>query len=139
MPDYQPIIDQMKAAYGVRVRRWRRSMSGVATRLRYPDGREEAWIESPYPKTPVSLAIFLHEIGHHAVGFGRFPTRAEEEYRVWVWALSTMRRLGIPPDQRTLRRVDRSMRHAVGKALRRGVKRLPAELTPYLPDTHRRT
>lgn len=124
----------MKATYSVRIRKWRRSMSGVAIRLRFRDGREEAWIEAPYPKTRISLAIFLHEVGHHAVGFGRFPTRAEEEYRVWLWALGTMRELGIEPDARTLRRFERSMRHAVGKAVRRGVKRLPAEMLRFLPD-----
>lgn len=108
-------------------------MSGVAWRLRYPDGREESWLESPFPKTRISLAIFLHEIGHHAVGFNRFPTRAEEEYRVWVWALEKMRELGIEPDARTLRRFERSMEYAVGKAVRRGVKRLPVELVRFLP------
>jgi hypothetical protein len=133
MADYGPIVDEMKARYGVRVRRWRKSMSGVAFRLRHPDGREEAWIESPMPKTRISLAIFLHEIGHHAIGFSRFPTRAEEEYRVWLWALETMRSLGIEPDARTLRRFERSMQYAVGKAVRRGVKRLPADMLRFLP------
>lgn len=108
-------------------------MSGVATRLRYPDGREEAWIEAPFPKTPVSLAIFLHEVGHHAIGFGRYGTRAEEEYHVWLWALNTMKNLGVRPDTRTLRRFERSMQHAVGKALRRGAKCLPPELTRFQP------
>lgn len=124
----------MKRAYGLRIRKWRRTMSGVAFRVRYRDGSEVAWIESPYPKTPISLSIFLHEVGHHAVGWGKFSTRCEEEYRVWLWALAKMRELGVEPDERTLRRFDRSVRYAVGKAVRRGVKRLPVDLLPYLPQ-----
>jgi hypothetical protein len=131
--DFSPIVDQMKAAYGVRVRKWRKSMSGVAWRIRYPDGRTESWIESPFPKTRLSLAIFLHEIGHHAVGWGVYRLRCEEEYRVWLWALAKMRELGIEPDARTLKRFERSMQYAVAKAVRRGVKALPVDLIPYLP------
>ncbi len=122
----------MKRTYGLRVRKWRRSMSGVAFRVRYRDGTEAAYIESPLPKTPISLAIFLHEVGHHAIGFGRFRTRCEVEYRVWVWALAKMRELGIEPDARTLRRFDRSMRYAVAKAVRRGMRSIPVELVQYL-------
>ena len=133
MADYGWIVDRMKLEHAVRVRRWRKTMSGVAWRLRYPDGREESWIEAPYPKTRISLSIFLHEIGHHAVGWNRFSTRAEEEYRVWVWALEKMREIGVQPDARTLRRFERSMEYAVGKAVRRGVKRLPVELIRFLP------
>lgn len=124
----------MKAAYGVRVRRWRKAMSGVAWRVRHPDGREERWIESPFPKTRISLAIFLHEIGHHAVGWGVYRLRCEEEYRVWVWAIAKMRELGVEPDARTLTRFERSMKYAVAKAVRRGVKRIPGDLVRFLPE-----
>lgn len=133
VPDYSTIVEDMKRTYGVKVRKWRRSMSGVAWRLRFPDGRVQQWIEAPYPKTRISLAIFLHEIGHHAVGFGVYKLRCEEEYRVWVWALDKMRELGIEPDERTLRRFERSMQYAVGKAVRRGLKALPVELVRFLP------
>ncbi len=124
----------MKAAHGVRVRRWRKSMSGVAFVMRCRDGTTTNWIESPYPKTNISLAIFLHEIGHHAVGFGVYRLRCEEEYRVWLWALAKMRELGIEPNDRTLTRFERSMRYAVAKACRRGVKAIPADMVRYLPE-----
>jgi len=124
----------MKQRYAVRVHRWRRSMSGCAWRVHYSDGRSINWIEAPFPKTPISLSIFLHEVGHHAIGFETFRKRCEEEYHVWLWAISQMRELGITPDRRVTERFDRSMRYAVGKAIRRGVKALPEPLHQYLPE-----
>jgi len=43
-----------------------------------------------------------------------------------------MRRLGLQPDERLLKRVDLSMRYAVAKAVRRGIKTLPAPLMEYV-------
>ncbi|MEO6437396.1 MAG: hypothetical protein ABIP55_16755, partial [Tepidisphaeraceae bacterium] len=124
-PDYPQITDDVKTCYDVRVRKWRRSMSGCAWRVYYHDGRVINWIEAPVPKTPISLAIFLHEVGHHVIGFDRYRRRCEEEYHVWVWAIGKMRQLGVEPDARVHRRVELSMRYAVGKAMRRGIKELP--------------
>ena len=131
MPDFTPIVEQMKARYGVRVRRWRRTMSGCAWRVDYDDGRSINWIEAPVPRTPISLAIFLHEVGHHAIGFDRYKRRCEEEYHVWVWAIDRMRELGVEPDDRVTRRFELSMRYAVGKAVRRGMKTLPEPLQRF--------
>jgi hypothetical protein len=134
VPNYLPIIGVMKCRHDIRVRRWRRTMSGCAWRVYYSDGRVINWIESPFPKTPISLAIFLHEVGHHAIGFETFRKRCEEEYHVWIWALQRMRELGVMPDKRVENRFERSMRYAVGKAMRRGAKALPEPLHQYLPD-----
>jgi hypothetical protein len=134
VPNYLPIIAVMKRRHDIRVRRWRRTMSGCAWRVYYSDGRVINWIESPFPKTPISLAIFLHEVGHHAIGFETFRKRCEEEYHVWLWALQRMRELGVMPDKRVEHRFERSMRYAVGKAMRRGAKALPEALHQYLPD-----
>jgi hypothetical protein len=133
MTDYAHIVRRMKHRHDVRIRKWRRNMSGCAWRVYHHDGRVINWIESPYPKTPVSLAIFLHEVGHHVIGFERFKVRCEEEYHVWKWALAEMRRLGVEPDERVQRRYERSMQYAVGKALRRGLKRLPRPLLRFSP------
>ena len=32
----------------------------------------------------LSLAVFLHEVGHHVIGFDRYKQRCEEEYHVWA-------------------------------------------------------
>ena len=133
MADYTTIVEQMKQRHQVRVRRWRRNMSGCAWRVDYDDGRSINWIEAPVPRTPVSLAIFLHEVGHHVIGFERFKRRCEEEYHVWRWAIDQMRELGVDPDERVERRFELSMRYAVGKALRRGIKQLPADLMQFAP------
>ena len=128
------IVREMKARYGVRVRRWRGHMSGCAWRVKYADGRTINWIEAPYPKTPISLAIFLHEVGHHAIGFDRYKVRCEEEYHVWLWTMEQMHKMGVEPDDRVQQRFDRSMQYAVAKAIRRGVKRLPEPLMRFAND-----
>ena len=133
MRDYKAIVERMKEQYEIRVRKWRRSMSGCAWRVCFADGRTINWVESPVPRTPISLAIFLHEVGHHAIGFGTYKRRCEEEYYVWQWAIAKMRQLGIEPDERVHRRVEMSMRYAVGKALRRGIKDLPSPLKQFSP------
>jgi hypothetical protein len=133
MQDFSHIVEQMKSRHDLRVHRWRRSMSGCAWRVYHHDGRVVNWIESPVPKTPISLAIFLHEVGHHAIGFDTYRKRCEEEYHAWQWALREMRRVGVEPDQRVWRRFNLSMQYAVGKAVRRGVKRLPETLCQFLP------
>jgi hypothetical protein len=119
MPDFDSIVRDVKARHGVRVRRWRRQMSGCAWRVDYSDGRQIRWIEAPYPKTPISLAIFLHEVGHHAIGFDCYPVECEEEYHVWLWALAQMRHYGVAPDAAVDRRFERSMQYAVNKEFRR--------------------
>jgi hypothetical protein len=45
-----------------------------------------------------------------------------------------MRLLGVEPDQRVWRRFQLSMRYAVGKAMRRGIKALPEPLLQFLPQ-----
>lgn len=134
MRDLSRIVNQTKRKHQIRVRRWRKNMSGCAWRVYHHDGRVVNWIESPFPKTPISLAIFLHEVGHHVVGFNTYKKRCEEEYHVWMWALREMRRCGVEPDERVHRRFEASMQYAVRKALRRGVKQLPDLLHPFLPQ-----
>ena len=131
MTDFTPIVTQMKRRYAVRVRRWRPNMSGCAWRVSYDDGRQINWIESPLPRTPISLAIFLHEVGHHVIGFETYKRRCEEEYHAWTWALTEMRRLGITADERVLRRVRLSLEHALDKAVRRGLTIVPEPLQQY--------
>lgn len=124
----------MKRRFDLRIHRWRKSMSGCAWRVYYHDGRVINYIEAPVPKTPISLAIFLHEVGHHAIGFNTYKKRCEEEYHVWVWALNEMRSMGIEPDARVHKRFQLSMQYAVGKAVRRRVKDLPEPLLQFLPQ-----
>ncbi|MCU0688701.1 MAG: hypothetical protein MUE97_03020, partial [Phycisphaerales bacterium] len=83
---YDAVTRAMLAQYGIKVRKWRTSMSGVAYELKYRDGTIKRLIESPYPKSPMSAAIFLHEIGHHAIGFHTYKPRCLEEYHAWKWS-----------------------------------------------------
>jgi hypothetical protein len=134
MAEFESIVEEMKSRYDIRVRRWRSSMSGKAWRVYYHDGRAVNWVESPKPKTPISLAIFLHEVGHHVIGFEKYRRRCEEEFYVWMWALNEMREHGVEPDEKVHRRVEMSMQYAVEKAMRRGIKQIPELLLRYLPN-----
>src|SRR4028118_745191 len=100
MADFAPIVRLMKDRHGVRVRRWRRTMTGCAWRVYYHDGRVINWIEAPCPRSPISLSIFLHEVGHHVIGFDTYRLRCEEEYHAWQWSVAEMRRCGVDPDEK---------------------------------------
>lgn len=128
---YDDILQHMLSTYGVRVRKWRSSMSGLAWCVTYADGTVARLIEAPKPKSPLSLAIFLHEIGHHAIGFDTYKPRCLEEFHAWQFALRQMEALGVPPTQRVHTRVRRSLQYAVAKARRRGIKSIPAELAEF--------
>jgi hypothetical protein len=132
---YDALIAEMKKAYGVRVRKWRSSMSGCAWEVHYANGNISRLIETPYPKGPMSCAIFLHEIGHHAIGFGVYRPRCLEEYHAWKWSLDTMREKGFNVTANVEKRMADSLRYALNKALRRGLKQVPGELVPYLRKT----
>ena len=128
---FEAIVNRMKSEHAVRVKRWRKQMSGCAWSVRHANGRQVNWIESPLPRTPISLAIFLHEVGHHVIGFKKYKKRCEEEYHVWMWAIDQMRAFGVEPDEKVIRRFERSMQYAVGKAMRRGMKSLPEALRQF--------
>lgn len=114
-------------------------MSGMAWEVRYRDGTIARLIESPRPRGPMSVAVFLHEIGHHAIGFGRYRPRCLEEYHAWRFAIEAMEKEGILVSEGVKRRMARSLEYAVAKAARRGIRSLPQELAPYAkPLTPRR-
>ena len=130
---YDSLVEEMRRRYGIRVNRWRQSMTGCAWEVRYADGGSARLVEAPYPKGPMSAAIFLHEVGHHAIGLGKYSPRCLEEYYAWMWALKTMGEFDITITDGVKKRLAQSLRYAVAKAVRRRLKRLPVELHPYLP------
>jgi hypothetical protein len=130
---YDAMVRTMLAKYDIRVRKWRSSMSGIAWYVTYKDGRVQRLIESPKPKGPMSAAIFLHEVGHHAIGFNVYKPRCLEEYHAWQFSLKEMELHGLNITDGVRRRVHRSLRYAVAKAQRRGIKSVPQELQAYLP------
>ncbi|MEM7228969.1 MAG: hypothetical protein AAF432_09160 [Planctomycetota bacterium] len=129
---YDQLVTDMKAQYGLRVRKWRTNSSGCAWEVHYKDGTITRLIESPYPRGPMSCAIFLHEVGHHAIGFGTYRLRCLEEYHAWRWSLETMRELNFNVTTSVENRMHDSLYYAVVKAHRRGLKRLPEELVPFV-------
>ncbi|MEO1585150.1 MAG: hypothetical protein AAFR96_11360 [Planctomycetota bacterium] len=128
---YPLMTRAMLSRYKIRVRKWRSSSSGVAWEVRYTDGSLSRLIESPRPRGPMSAAIFLHEVGHHAIGFHTYTPRCLEEYHAWMYSLQQMEAWEISITDRVRERVHDSLHYAVCKARRRGLKKLPAELAPY--------
>lgn len=128
---YDELARRMLTTHRIRVRKWRSSMSGVAWQVAYADGAISRLIEAPRPRGPMSCAVFLHEIGHHVIGFGVYRPRCLEEYHAWRWALETMQAEGLNVTDAVRGRMAESLEYAVWKARRRGLKRLPAELEPY--------
>lgn len=129
---YDAVTRAMLAKYDIRVRKWRSSMSGLAWYVTYRDGRVQRLIEAPRPKGPMSAAIFLHEVGHHAIGFNVYKPRCLEEYHAWQFSLREMERQGLNITDAVRRRVKRSMQYAVAKARRRGIREIPVELHEYV-------
>jgi len=129
---YDAVVVEMKSTYGIRVRKWRNSSSGVAWELHDRAGNVSRLIEAPYPRGPISCAIFLHEIGHHAIGFRTYRPRCLEEYHTWAWALEAMRSRGLNVTPAVEHRMHDALHYAIEKARRRGLKRLPQELVPFL-------
>jgi hypothetical protein len=130
---YDALVRDMKQVHGVRVVRWRSSTSGCAWQVHYADGSTARLIESPYPRGPMSCAVFLHEIGHHAIGFGTYRPRCLEEYHAWRWSFEAMIEQGFNVTEAVRRRRDEALHYAIRKAVRRGLKRLPVELAPFVP------
>jgi uncharacterized NAD(P)/FAD-binding protein YdhS len=128
---YDAVVEHMLAKHQVRVRKWRTSMSGVAWYVTYRDGRRVNLIESPRPKGPMSAAVFLHEIGHHAIGFDVYKPRCLEEYHAWKFSLEAMEAHGLNITDAVRVRMHRSLHYAVAKAKRRGIKKIPVELEPF--------
>ena len=130
---YDALVELMLERHDIRVRRWRTAMSGVAVLVRHRDGRTERLLVAPYPRGPMSVAVFLHEVSHHAIGVGMIRPRCLEEWAAWRMALAMMREHGVNVTPPVERRMQRSLELAVRRAVRRGMRRLPAELVPYCP------
>lgn len=128
---YETMTADLLEAHSIRVRRWRSSMSGIAWEVRYRDGTVRRMIEAPRPKGPMSAAVFLHEIGHHVIGFNVYRPRCLEEYHAWAWAIREMEARGVGVTDAVRYRMHQSLAYAVAKARRRGLRVLPEELAPY--------
>ncbi len=138
---YAVLVRDLLAEHEIKVRRWRTSMSGIAWQVRYRDGTVRRMIESPKPKGPMSAAVFLHEVGHHAIGFNVYRPRCLEEYHAWAWAVREMEARGVEVTDAVKYRMHQSLAYAVGKARRRGLRVLPSELEAFaepLPWRRRR-
>lgn len=125
--DYAELVRELKTRYKISIRQWRDHMAGHAYELTYQDGTIKRLIAAPRPRSPVSAAIFLHEVGHHAIGFRRYASRCLEEHYVWQWTFREMEARGIPITHQVMRHFRRSMYHYVKRSQQRR-EHVPAEL-----------
>ena len=125
--NYRELIREVKERYKISVIKWRRHMTGIAYELAYPDGTIKRLIEAPKPRGPVSAAIFLHEVGHHAIGFKRYKPRCLEEHYVWQWTFREMESRHIPITPGVTKHFKLSMYHYVTRC-RRAHETVPHEL-----------
>ncbi len=128
--NYQGLVRELKGHYKISIRKWRTHMAGHAYELTYRDGRIKRLISAPRPRSPVSAAIFLHEVGHHAIGFRRYASRCLEEHYVWQWTFREMEARGIPITHRVMRHFRRSMYHYVKQSHERR-QHVPPELAHF--------
>ena len=128
---YDAMVREMQLKYSIKIRKWRKNSSGIARLTEYADGTTTRTLESPKPTGPMSAAIFLHEVGHHAIGFNVYKPRCLEEYHAWAFALREMERLGLNITDSVRLRMHRSLKYAIDKARRRGLREIPPELHPY--------
>ena len=127
------MTESLKRAYDIRVRRWRKAMTGCAWRAFYHDGRVINWIEAPQPRR--ARSAFPSSFMRSAITRSALtPTsRCEEEYYAWAWAIAEIKRIGVQPDARVTTRVARSMEYADGQGGSGGIKSLPTDLEVFLP------
>jgi len=130
VPDYAAMAKELREKYKITVRKWRTRMTGIAYELTYQDGTIKRLISAPRPRSPVSAAIFLHEVGHHAIGFKRYESRCLEEHYVWQWTFREMEARGIPITPKVMRHFRKSMYHYVHQCRRLG-EHVPAELAHF--------
>jgi hypothetical protein len=116
--------------HGVCVCHWRSNMTGIAW-----IGHPARAIEAPHPKSPMSFAVLAHEVGHQSLG--KIRPRWREEQLAWQFAMHAMQSHDIPVTENVLERYSESMRYALAKAMRRGLKHIPPELVPFLTAEER--
>jgi len=128
---YDLVVGFMIDRYQLEIHQWRSSTTGCAWVVKRDDGSLCRYVEAPYPKGPMSAAVFLHEVGHHAIGLGVYRPRCLEEFKAWEWSLSAMQQFNLNITPAVERRVHDSLHYALQKALRRGLKNIPEELVPF--------
>jgi len=119
---YEIAGQSLLSEYNITIKTVRKSMSGVAY-------IEDRVISAPAPKSPISFAVFAHEVGH--IANGNIKPRWLEELRAWEFSLSQFKRFGMAISKEVRQEFRWSMTYALAKALNRGMQKLPKELRPF--------
>lgn len=122
MNKYEVISIKLLNEYGISIKTVRKSMSGVAY-------IEDRVISCPAPKSPLSFAIFAHEVGH--IANGSIKPRWLEELKAWQFSIACFKKFGLSIPREVRQRMKYSLSFALAKALNRDMKRTPPELRAY--------
>jgi len=122
MNKYEIAGNQLLGRYDVTVKSVRQNMSGIAY-------LEDRVISAPAPKSPLSFAIFAHEVGH--IANGHCKPRWLEELRAWQFSLTCFKEFGFAITREVRWRMKYSLAFALAKALNRDMKLIPTELKAY--------
>lgn len=113
---------ELAAKYHVKIRKYRKSMTGVA----YFSSCE---ICTPEPKTAKSFYIFTHEVGH--IANGNIKPSCLGEYMADKFAEDSFKQYGFTIPREVKAEMNRYRAYSLAQALNRGLKNIPAELKPY--------
>ena len=110
---------------GVRVRFKRNSKNlGPAHARLHADGSKE--IYSPSPATRDGLFFFLHECAHFILRHWHVKIPVwRQEYEAEMWAISTLRREGIPVSKEMIKDAKKYVRGIIVAHLKKGRPRPP--------------
>ena len=92
----------------------------------YPDDNT---IKIPHPKSVISLATFLHELGH--IIHKDIKPSCLQEYKCEQFAFNTIRKHGLKVKRKILNHSRWYIGMKLAMALNRGLKTIPSELKPY--------
>lgn len=88
------------------------------------------------PKSRTSLFDFLHEVGHivaEKANYGKGYPRALAEYNATQWGITEMRTRSIVVPRKQVKDYNRYVRDKLARGLRRGLKKVPAEIRHLKP------
>ena len=90
------------------------------------------------PRTRISWFDFLHEVGHVVAEKADYTSgvpRSLAEYNATEWAKAYMKNMRLPIPRKTLREYNAYVTDKIARGLRRGLRRVPKELSHLKPKT----
>ena len=85
----------------------------------------------PEPKSAISLATYLHELGHHTLLSRNQKKSCLREFYAEQYSLDNLKRFGVKKNRKMVRHSNWYMSYSLGQALNRKMKDIPTEMMKY--------